>query len=201
MARINGNNRSNTLNGTSSNDTIYGLGGNDSLFGNAGNDVLEGGTGADHMDGGDGIDRVEYWRSSSAVTVNLALGYGLGGEAQGDTYVSIEDVYGSRYDDTITGNGADNLLYGRNGDDTLNGGDGNDDLYGGDLRLDLRCVERRQGVKSGDCPDKPGDDGSMGQPGMRQSMTGTWRMTCPGPSGTSPTITWTRQVMTLWICA
>lgn len=131
MARINGNNRSNTLNGTSSNDTIYGLGGNDSLFGNAGNDVLEGGTGADLLDGGDGIDRVEYRRSSSAVTVNLALGYGAGGEAQGDTYVSIENVYGSRYDDTITGDGASNLLYGRNGDDTLDGGEGDDDLYGG----------------------------------------------------------------------
>ncbi|MCP5082969.1 MAG: hypothetical protein GY948_14875 [Alphaproteobacteria bacterium] len=131
MARINGNNRSNTLNGTSGNDTIYGLGGNDSLFGNGGNDVLEGGTGADHMDGGEGIDRVEYRRSSSAVTVNLALGFGLGGEAQGDTYVSIENVYGSRYNDIITGNAADNLLYGRNGNDTLNGGEGDDDLYGG----------------------------------------------------------------------
>lgn len=131
MARINGNNRSNTLNGTSGNDIIYGLGGNDTLFGNGGNDVLEGGTGADHMDGGDGIDRVEYRRSSSAVTVNLALGYGVGGEAQGDTYVSIENVYGSRYNDIITGNIADNLLYGRNGNDTLNGGAGNDDLYGG----------------------------------------------------------------------
>lgn len=131
MATLYGNNRSNTLNGTSSNDTIYGLGGNDSLFGNAGNDVLEGGRGADHMDGGEGIDRVEYRRSTSAVTVNLELGYGLGGEAQGDTYVSIENVYGSRYNDTITGNWADNLLYGRNGNDTLNGGDGDDDLYGG----------------------------------------------------------------------
>lgn len=131
MATLHGNGRSNTLNGTSSNDTIYGRGGNDSLFGDAGNDVLEGGTGADLLDGGDGIDRVEYRRSTSPVTVNLALGFGLGGEAQGDTYVSIENVYGSRHDDTITGSFENNLLYGRDGDDTLDGGAGDDDLYGG----------------------------------------------------------------------
>ncbi|MEM8689531.1 MAG: cadherin-like domain-containing protein [Pseudomonadota bacterium] len=56
MARINGNNRSNTLNGTLSNDVIYGLGGNDSLFGWAGNDVLEGGSGSDYLEGGEGND-------------------------------------------------------------------------------------------------------------------------------------------------
>ena len=153
MARINGNNRSNTLNGTSSNDVIYGLGGNDSLFGWAGNDVLEGGTGADHMDGGDGIDRVEYRRSSSAVTVNLALGYGLGGEAQGDTYVSIEEVYGSRYNDILTGNAADNLLYGRSGNDTLTGGEGDDTLIGG------RGSDTYEYTK-GDGADTIDDDGS-----------------------------------------
>ncbi|MEM1200020.1 MAG: cadherin-like domain-containing protein [Pseudomonadota bacterium] len=56
MARINGNNRSNTLNGTLNNDLIYGLGGNDSLFGWAGNDVLEGGSGSDYLEGGEGND-------------------------------------------------------------------------------------------------------------------------------------------------
>ncbi len=153
MARINGNNRSNMLNGTSSNDVIYGLGGNDSLFGWAGNDVLEGGTGADHMDGGEGIDRVEYRRSGSAVTVNLALGYGLGGEAQGDTYVSIENVYGSRYGDTLTGNAGDNLLYGYHGNDVLSGGHGNDQLIGG------RGSDTYEYTK-GDGADTIDDDGS-----------------------------------------
>jgi Ca2+-binding RTX toxin-like protein len=41
-------------------------------------------------------------------------------------------VYGTPFNDFITGNSSDNLLYGFGGDDTLNGGEGNDTLVGGD---------------------------------------------------------------------
>ncbi|MCP5082968.1 MAG: hypothetical protein GY948_14870 [Alphaproteobacteria bacterium] len=131
MAKINGNQNGNVLKGTSGRDTIKGLGGNDSLFGYAGNDILEGGADADHLDGGDGIDRAEYRKSKAGATVNLGLNFGLGGEAQGDTFTSIENVYGSRYADLLVGDGANNLLVGRNGDDTLKGEDGADRLLGG----------------------------------------------------------------------
>jgi Ca2+-binding RTX toxin-like protein len=51
------------------------------------------------------------------VSVNLATGRGFGGTAEGDTYVSIENVYGSSFNDTITGNDGANELYGLDGND------------------------------------------------------------------------------------
>jgi serralysin len=110
---------------------LWGLNGNDELYGASGDDTLYGGVGADHLDGGSDNDRASYIGSSAGVDVNLAVGSGIGGEAQGDTYVSIEDVEGSNYDDELTGNSAANTLIGLNGDDWLEGGDGIDHLDGG----------------------------------------------------------------------
>ncbi len=44
---------------------------------------------------------------------------------------NIENVIGTAYNDTITGNDLDNLLAGYKGNDTITGGDGNDTLLGG----------------------------------------------------------------------
>ncbi|MEM8646515.1 MAG: Ig-like domain-containing protein [Pseudomonadota bacterium] len=131
MAKINGDQNPNVLVGTAKRDTIKGLGGDDSLFGDAGNDILEGGLGADFLDGGDGVDRADYRKSKAGVTVNLGLNLAFGGEAEGDTFSSIENVFGTRYADTLTGDDGKNVLAGRNGDDTLNGEGGADRLLGG----------------------------------------------------------------------
>ena len=61
--------------------------------------------------------------------MNLALG-GTGGEAAGDTYNGIEYVYGSAFDDIITGDAAINRLTGGAGNDVLNGAGGNDYILG-----------------------------------------------------------------------
>jgi Ca2+-binding RTX toxin-like protein len=122
MATIYGSNYSNTLYGTSGADAIYGLGGNDSL---------KGAGGADHLDGGAGIDAALYSDSSVGVAVNLATGRGYGGTAEGDTLVSIENVFGSNYNDTLTGTSGANELRGGDGNDVLKGGGGADKLYGG----------------------------------------------------------------------
>ena len=50
--------------------------------------------------------------------------------AEGDILASIENVTGSRGDDTITGDAVPNTLKGGAGNDTLNGGDQADKLYG-----------------------------------------------------------------------
>ena len=54
------------------------------LVGNSGANVLTGDWGADTLDGGDGVDTASYATSGLGVTVSLALGIGVGGEAQGD---------------------------------------------------------------------------------------------------------------------
>ncbi|MBW8726684.1 MAG: hypothetical protein JF625_16230 [Inquilinus limosus] len=72
-----------------------------------------------------------YSESSVGVTIDLALGTGSGGNAQGDTLADIETVYGSNVGDTLVGNAAANTLAGNAGDDVLRGGAGKDVLGGG----------------------------------------------------------------------
>ena len=110
---------------------LRGLGGDDELNGEAGNDRLYGGQGADVLNGGDGVDAAYYTTAQEGVTLDLALG-GTAGEAAGDTFSSIEWVFGSAFDDDITGDALANNLYGNAGNDILNGDDGNDRLQGGD---------------------------------------------------------------------
>ena len=47
------------------------------------------------------------------------------------TLVSIENVFGTNFNDILTGNGADNVFSGLAGNDQLTGGGGNDTLNGG----------------------------------------------------------------------
>ncbi|MEL3892204.1 hypothetical protein V6B08_18130, partial [Ferrovibrio sp. MS7] len=69
--------------------------------------------------------------SSAGVTINLTTGTGLGGDAQGDTLVGIERVYGSASDDSLTGSAAAELLIGGDGNDHFNGAAGADYIDGG----------------------------------------------------------------------
>jgi Ca2+-binding RTX toxin-like protein len=81
------------------------------------------------MDGGPGGD-VAYYRNSfnNPVVVNLANGSASGQGA--DTLAGIEEVVGSSFGDTLTGDSGPNLISGGDGDDTISGGDGNDSLFG-----------------------------------------------------------------------
>ena len=116
-------------------DTIYGGGYDDFLFGGDGNDWLHGGHGADLLHGGDGSDTASYiipgYGAQGGVTVNLKTGAAFGGDAAGDILVSIENVEGSSWDDTLIGDDGHNSLYGDAGHDVLVGGDEIDGLYGG----------------------------------------------------------------------
>jgi Ca2+-binding RTX toxin-like protein len=139
-----------TVNGLAGNDILRGGIGDDTLNGGDGNDQLFGGLGADVLDGGEGNDRASYTTASSGVTVNLLNASLNTGEAAGDTFISIENIYGSIYDDVLVGDAGDNdliglggndqiigtngddRLYGNEGDDRLTGGRDDDDLFGGD---------------------------------------------------------------------
>ncbi len=115
----------------STSDTLYGGAGNDTLFGGGGTDTLFGGEGADSLNGGTGADTASYASATSAVNANLTVQTNATGEAAGDTYSSIENLTGSSFNDTLTGNGSANTLTGGDGDDTLIGLGGSDSLVGG----------------------------------------------------------------------
>lgn len=138
------------LSGTPYNDTLIGdhsanwliAGGesNDTLIGNGGDDLLEVGGGiggGDHsLDGGSGSDTVSFLNLTNLPgmgPVNVSLE--LQGAAQDTgigmmTLSGIENLSGSFYDDTLTGDGGANVLSGHVGNDTLTGGAGDDLLYG-----------------------------------------------------------------------
>ena len=120
-----------TINGGADDDTIDGGAGNDKMAGGTGNDKFFGGDGADAMDGGADVDTVTYEGSTEGVKVNLATGRGLGGQAEGDTLISIENVTGSQYRDILAGSGDDNTIHGGRGDDTISAGGGDDTVIGG----------------------------------------------------------------------
>ena len=120
-----------TINGTNGGDSLYGGAAADVINGLNGNDTLKGFGGADRLDGGNGIDTVFYGDSSAGVGINLATGRGVGGSAQGDTLISIENVFGSNFNDTLTGTSGANQLHGQDGNDVIKGGGGNDFLDGG----------------------------------------------------------------------
>jgi Ca2+-binding RTX toxin-like protein len=103
----------------------------DSLHGDAGDNVLIGGAGADVLVGGAGIDTADYSGSPAGVTVDLVLGTGHGGDAEGDTLATIENITGSAFADKLTGDAGANVLLGGAGDDVLHGGAGADTLDGG----------------------------------------------------------------------
>jgi Ca2+-binding RTX toxin-like protein len=103
----------------------------DSLSGLGGNDTLEGRAGSDSLAGGAGNDTATYAHAGAGIIANLAEPGGNTGDAAGDTYLSIENLTGSRFADTIDGSGGANILNGGKGPDTLTGGGGNDRLVGG----------------------------------------------------------------------
>jgi Ca2+-binding RTX toxin-like protein len=119
-------------------DLLKGAGGYDQLFGDNGDDTLKGGGGADYLHGGAGYDTVSYTESQTRVFVSLHDNIGAYGDAEGDTFVFIENITGSQYNDDLWGHNGPNVLNGMLGNDSLKGFGGNDTLRGeaGDDFLD-----------------------------------------------------------------
>jgi Ca2+-binding RTX toxin-like protein len=120
------------LDGGGGNDLICGGDGNDRLSGGAGEDVLSGDAGDDVLEGGgqpvDGTDFAGYDGSPAAVTASLAAGTATGWGS--DELHGLEGISGSRFGDSLSGNGADNVLLGQRGNDRLNGLGGSDLVSG-----------------------------------------------------------------------
>jgi len=100
-------------------ENLRGAASNDTLTGDNFNNVLEGGPDGDSLDGRGGSDPANYEHATAGVTANLANPNDPinpnTGEAFGDSYQSIENLLGSRFNDHPIGDAIANVLDGGNG--------------------------------------------------------------------------------------
>jgi Ca2+-binding RTX toxin-like protein len=88
--------------------------------GNTGNDTVFAYSVGVVFFGGDGFDTIDFRGASGAVTVSMD-----------ENMRGVEQVIGSAFADTLTGDDFGNNISGAGGNDTLGGGRGNDSLTGG----------------------------------------------------------------------
>jgi len=119
-----------TVNGTKYSDGLIGGDGDDTLNGNAGDDDFLGGAGADRIVGGSGSDTAYYMFAAKGITASLAKASINTNEAKGDTYSSVENLFGSEFADKLYGNEKGNFLSGNYGNDVISGAGGDDTFYG-----------------------------------------------------------------------
>lgn len=160
-------------------DKIVGSSAANRLSGGVGDDELEGGASSDTLDGGVGTDLASYAGSGAAVTIDLASLTLSGGDAVGDTLVSIEGIVGSGWNDDLRGDSQANVFFGGAGndyvlgrdgddqiagdagDDNLNGGNGNDTIIGGGGNDLIYGDAGDDHIEGGD-----GDDSLVGRSGQ-----------------------------------
>src|SRR6185436_3142620 len=137
---LNGSDGNDNLNGGHGHDVLFGgngddifaqnvdaSDGNDTQFGGAGNDQLFGGAGDDYLNGGAGIDQAGYrMNATGGVVVDLRVNssQNIGGGFGSDTLISIENLVGSSFNDTLFGDANQNILFANAGNDAVDGGGG-----------------------------------------------------------------------------
>jgi Ca2+-binding RTX toxin-like protein len=109
-------------------EDIVGSHHDDTLTGDTGPNVFWPRRGNDAIDGSGGEDWVSFEFSSAPITADLSAGSATGEGT--DTLAGIENLFGSVFDDALTGDAGPTKLAGWNGNDTLSGGDGDDTLIG-----------------------------------------------------------------------
>ncbi len=155
------------LTGGAGNDSLTGNTSRNYLSGGAGNDTLEGIGGGDTLDGGSGSDTATYINATAGVKASLGA-TGLTGDALSasnaagitanrgtitgfdtDTFISIENLTGSQFNDILIAQNGGSTLRGGAGNDTLIGGVGNDVLDGGDGNDVIYAAQGRDTVTAG----------------------------------------------------
>jgi Ca2+-binding RTX toxin-like protein len=146
----------------------------DTLTGDGAVNVITPGAGNDILDGAGLDDTVDYGDATAAVTVDLAANTSTGGSGN-DTLTSIEDVWGSGFDDTFNDQtNQDNEYFGDSGSDTFNqgaepaagtededlvDGEGGTDTVDYSLRTDGLQIDldEEDDTSDGTCDDDSGD--------------------------------------------
>lgn len=126
---LTGNARDNNLFGAAGNDTLAGAAGNDSyvFLNGSGNDTVSEPSSSD-------LDILDFSGASSGVTIDLSSTttqtWVTGSSLTLSDGTSIEQLIGSAYADTLTGNTRSNIFIGGSGNDTISGADGDDSIFG-----------------------------------------------------------------------
>lgn len=107
-------------------ESLTGSAFNDTLTGNADANILCGGAGSDLLDGGAGNDWLDNSDMNHETIVVLYSGVSWNNDGSNDSVINFENVIGTRFIDTIYGNGDSNILRGGAGSDVLDGVDGSD---------------------------------------------------------------------------
>jgi Ca2+-binding RTX toxin-like protein len=116
----------NVIGSQTGNDTLTGDQFANVLLGLGGNDTLAGGDGADVLDGGEGIDTISFAAALDDVVVDLARNTATDDFDVQDALVSIENITGGAFDDTLSGSAGNNIIIGGLGRDVIRGGGGVD---------------------------------------------------------------------------
>lgn len=125
-----GNELNNKITGNELANQLIGMAGNDTLIGDNGDDTLQGGAGNDVLNGGYDTDIAIYTDATAGVKVSLATTAAqVTGGSGTDTLISIEDLLGSSFNDTLTGSADNNYINDGAGNDAVTAGAGDDDLY------------------------------------------------------------------------
>ena len=122
--------------------------GNDTFVGSDGADGLIGSKGNDSIDGGAGIDVITFSDFEAAVVVDLTSGKAVT-DFGTSTLTGIEDIEGSAFNDTLTGDAGANSIQGFAGDDTIDGKGGLDTATYLDSSSAV-TVDLAKGTASGD---------------------------------------------------
>ncbi len=126
------------------------------------------------IEGGGGTDTVKYTKYSIGVTMDLSAGTATGTPG----VAGFENVTGSAFSDTLTGDGGPNTIVGTGGGDTMSGL-GQDDLLTGTAGPDT--------ISGGDGNDRMngagGDDHLMGDAGNDRMAGGAGADTAEGGDG------------------
>jgi Ca2+-binding RTX toxin-like protein len=107
--------------------------GNSNGTGNAQDNTIYASSGDNVINGAGGNDTLSYAFAEAGVTVRLTTSAAQNTGGSGfDSLRNLENLIGSDYADSLTGDANNNILRGGGGNDVLNGGGGNDVLDGGE---------------------------------------------------------------------
>jgi Ca2+-binding RTX toxin-like protein len=155
------------------NDFVVLIEGVDTVDAGGGDDIVDGGDGTDDLDGGTGTDVLGHLDSSGGMTIDL----GAGTTSQGDTFANFEDVIGTFFDDTITGNAGPNTIEGVDGADTISGLGGDDILFGGwSDGFDDGSVDSADGGDGTDQCDAETETNCEADPPAPRASLASWRL-------------------------